>query len=70
VEFQEIEVTIGPDGATRIEVRGVAGRGCLDLTAALEEALGGEVVSRELTADAYAVADEQVPDHLRRGPQP
>ncbi|MFW6694010.1 DUF2997 domain-containing protein [Streptomyces sp. MAR4 CNX-425] len=69
MEFQEIEVTIAPDGTTRIEVHGVPGRGCLDLTAALEDALGGEVVSRELTADAYAVTDEQVPDHLRRGPR-
>ncbi|GAA2107288.1 DUF2997 domain-containing protein [Streptomyces synnematoformans] len=69
MEFQEIEVTIAPDGTARIEVRGVAGGGCLDVTAALEKALGGEVVSRELTADAYAVAGEQVPDHLRRGPQ-
>lgn len=69
MEFQEVEVTIAPDGTTRIEVRGLAGRGCLELTAGLEQALGGQIVARELTADAYAVAEEQVRDQLRRGPQ-
>lgn len=69
MEFQEVEVTIAPDGTTRIEVRGLAGRGCLELTAGLEQALGGTIVARELTAEAYTVAEEQVQDQLRRGPQ-
>jgi hypothetical protein len=64
MELQEIEVVIGPDGTTRVEVHGVPGPGCLEVTAALEAALGGEVVSREMTAEAWVgtaeVADEQL----------
>ena len=59
MELQEIEVSIAPDGTTRIEVRGVPGAGCLDLTADLEAALGGEVVEREMTAEAQAVIEER-----------
>lgn len=69
MEFHEVEVTIAPDGTTRIEVRGLTGRGCLELTAGLEQALGGTIVARELTADAYAAVEEQVPGQLRRGPR-
>lgn len=66
MELQEIEVTIAPDGTTRIEVRGVAGGGCLDLTADLEAALGGEVIERELTPEARAALAEHVDQRLRR----
>ena len=52
MELQEIEVFIDKDGKVRIEVRGVKGSACLDLTKALEEALGGEVENRELTPEA------------------
>ncbi|MBN1954051.1 MAG: DUF2997 domain-containing protein, partial [Anaerolineae bacterium] len=41
METQEIEVFIDKDGQVRIEVRGVKGESCLDLTQALEAALGG-----------------------------
>ncbi|MBP7867268.1 MAG: DUF2997 domain-containing protein [Acidobacteria bacterium] len=50
-EIQELDVYINPDGTVRIEVRGAKGQGCLGITAPLEEALGGEVVHRELTAE-------------------
>jgi hypothetical protein len=66
VELQEIEVVIDPDGTTRIEVRGVAGPSCLSVTESLESVLGGEVVSREMTAEAQAAVGNQVDDHLRR----
>ena len=69
MELQEIEVTIAPDGTTRIEVRGVQGAGCLDLTESLENALGGEVVERELTPEARAVLQDRVENRVRRKPE-
>ena len=52
MEMQEIEVFIDKDGKVRIEVRGVKGQVCLDLTKELEEALGGVVEEREMTPEA------------------
>jgi hypothetical protein len=66
MELHEVEVIIAPDGTTRIEVRGVTGAECLDLTADLEAVLGGEVVERELTAEAQAVLEERTEERLRR----
>lgn len=67
MEVQEIEVVIDPDGTTRIEVRGVNGPACLDVTADLESALGGEVVTREMTAEAQATVGDEIGERLRRG---
>jgi hypothetical protein len=47
--FQEIDVRILPDGQVQIEVRGVHGEGCRDLTRELERYLGGRVVHRRHT---------------------
>jgi len=66
MELQEIEVVIDPDGTVKLEVRGVSGPACLDLTADLESALGGQVVAREMTAEAQATVDDQVDERLRR----
>jgi len=52
MEIQEIEVTIGKDGQVQIQVRGVQGTECLALTKELEEALGGNILSRVMTAEA------------------
>lgn len=38
--MEQIIVTIDPEAAVKIEVKGVAGSGCKELTAALEKALG------------------------------
>ena len=61
MELQEIEVFIDPNGQVRIEVRGVKGAACLDLTKALEQALGGQVEAREMTPEALE-APQQLPD--------
>ena len=53
MELQEIEVTIERNGEVRIEVRGVKGRSCIELTEDVIEALGGEVAERELTSEAH-----------------
>jgi hypothetical protein len=70
MELQEVEVVIAPDGTTRVEVRGMAGLGCVELTANLEHALGGQVVSREYTAEAYETGQDRVDDQLWRKPGP
>ena len=38
--MQQVTVTIDPDGATSVEVEGVVGSSCEDLTRELEAALG------------------------------
>ena len=53
MELEEIEVTIEKDGRVRIQVRGVKGEACLDLTQALEQALGGVIEERSMTPEAY-----------------
>lgn len=52
MELQEIDVYIDRDGEVRIEVRGVKGNACLDITKELEAALGGKVDNREMTPEA------------------
>jgi hypothetical protein len=53
MEIQEIDVYLDKTGQVRLEVRGVKGRTCLEITTELEQALGGEVTAREFTPDAY-----------------
>jgi hypothetical protein len=65
MELQEVDLFIDKDGQVRVEVRGVKGMACLDLTKALEAALGGQVESREMTAEAYETVAEQAQDQLR-----
>jgi hypothetical protein len=54
---EEIEITIAKDGGVQILVRGIKGKACLDLTHDLETALGGVILSREMTSEA-----DQKPD--------
>lgn len=51
MEIQEIEVFVKPDGAVQLQVRGVKGAKCLDLTKDLERLLGGEVIERIKTPE-------------------
>jgi hypothetical protein len=60
MELQEIEVIIEKDGRVRIEVRGVKGESCLDLTKDLEAALGGQIEEREMTSEAYESVQQEV----------
>jgi hypothetical protein len=64
MELQEIDVFIEKDGQVRIEVRSVKGTSCLDITAALEQALGGQIEAREMTAESYETAQESLQDQL------
>jgi hypothetical protein len=49
---QEIEITISPSGEVQLKVIGMAGKGCLEATKDLEDALG-VVVAREKTSEFY-----------------
>jgi hypothetical protein len=53
-------VFIEKDGQVKIEVRGVKGTSCLDLTKDLEAVLGDQLASREITPEADEVYQEQV----------
>ena len=70
MEVQEIDLYIDKDGQVRLEVRGVKGGACLDITAPLERALGGQVQAREMTPEAQeGVQNESSnPQRLGRGP--
>ncbi|HNS63325.1 MAG TPA: DUF2997 domain-containing protein [Anaerolineaceae bacterium] len=62
MDIQEIEITINKQGQVEVHVRGVKGKTCLELTRALEEALGGEVILREMTPEADETMDNPL-DH-------
>jgi hypothetical protein len=60
MELQEIEVFIDQDGRVHIEVRGAKGMSCLEVTKGLEEALGGQLETRQMTSEAYETAPEHI----------
>ena len=67
MELQEIRVIIDKDGQVKLDVNGVKGMDCLDLTRELEQALGGEV-EREMKPDAYEQqVDQSDQDWLQNG---
>ena len=61
MEIEEIQVEIMPDGTLQISVKGVKGNACLDITRDLEQALGGNVITREMSAEAldFSTSAEQ-----------
>ncbi len=66
MELQEIDVFIEPNGQVKIEVSGVKGMNCLDLTRSLEDALGGQIEEREMRPEAYETAQNAVFETLRQ----
>ncbi len=69
MEVQEIRLVIDPDGQVRVEVLGVKGQSCLELTSELEKALGDEIITREMTSEALdnPPGAVQLPPHLKTG---
>ena len=63
MELQEINVFIEKNGQVKIEVQGVQGPSCLDLTKELEDILGGEVIGRELTFEAQEQIQAEVKEN-------
>ena len=66
MELQEVDVFIGEDGKVLIEVRGAKGKVCLELTRDLEEALGGQILKREMTPEADEIVQESIQTRLRQ----
>lgn len=66
MEMQELTVVILPDGQVKIEVNGVKGGGCLELTEQLEKALG-TVSSREMTPEAHQQVEVAQDTHVWGG---
>ena len=56
MKIEQIEVTIGSDGKIRLQTSGFSGEACLDATEDIEALLGGQVISRERTAETYEQA--------------
>lgn len=54
-----VEITVRPDGKVEMHVKGIPGMDCLAETADLTRLLGGEVESQEMTAEAYADAEQR-----------
>lgn len=52
MDIQEVELTIHPNGQVEINVRGVKGKACLEITKALETALGNHLIERTFTSEA------------------
>ncbi|MDW7680726.1 MAG: DUF2997 domain-containing protein [bacterium] len=61
-EIQEIDVFVKSDGSVKIEVRGVKGQKCLDLTKGIEQLLGGKIMERIHTDEFHAAEQEQTQD--------
>jgi hypothetical protein len=52
MDMQELDITITPQGEVQIQVKGVQGTHCLDLTKGLEDGLG-TVEDRQFTSEYY-----------------
>lgn len=50
---REMEVTITPDGKVSMQVKCVPGKACEEFSKFLEDALGGEVLDKQRTAEYY-----------------
>ncbi len=57
MDLQEVRIAIDKDGNVQVEVNGIKGTKCLDVTRALEAALG-DGVEREMTAESYEQEQE------------
>lgn len=57
MDEETVNVIIHPDGRVELQVCGVKGEKCLEVTRAVEEALGNKV-KRELTSEMYETETE------------
>jgi len=65
-EIQEIDIFVRPDGTVKVEVRGVKGQKCLDLTKKIEELLGGKITERVHTDEFHEAEQQQTQDDRLR----
>jgi hypothetical protein len=70
MNIEEIQVTLLPDGTVQLNIQGVQGSACLEITRELEQALGGPIISRVMTQEgleAFEItAPVQAPKQVRR----
>ncbi len=55
----KVVVTVGKDGKTKIEVDGVVGPGCTDVTKAITDSMKAKVLETDLKDAYYKVEVEQ-----------
>ena len=65
MDIQEIEVKIDKTGQVQIHVFGATGATCLDLTQGLETALGGQILSRNMTPEAQDESGNPIEQNLQ-----
>ena len=61
MNIKEIQVNLLPDGTVQINIQGVKGDACLEITHDLEQALGGAVVSRVMTQEGLEAFEITAP---------
>ena len=66
--LHEIEISIDTDGRVKVEIRGMKGPACVEVTREMEQLLGGKVVERTHTHEYDQQPDEaEQADWLRGG---
>lgn len=56
--MKTIEITVTPDGQSRVETKGFVGSECRDASRFVEQALGQQI-REQVTAEFYAATTEQ-----------
>lgn len=64
---EELEVVISPEGKVSVTAKGFTGTSCLTATAELERALGGEILERKMTDDAFRPVQSAQTDQANIG---
>jgi len=64
MQQREFEITIGPDGAVEVHVRGYKGKRCLEAVKMFERIVG-EMKSQRLTSEYYD-PEEEVRYHIEQ----
>ena len=67
MELEEIEISIDAQGRVQVEIRGVKGARCLEITREMERLLGDRVVERTHTHEYDQQPDAEREDDWLRG---
>ncbi|MCD6292925.1 MAG: DUF2997 domain-containing protein [Deltaproteobacteria bacterium] len=62
--MEEINISIGPDGAVDLQLAGFEGGKCMDVTKILETLLGNEIIERNLTSEYYITQEAKVEEKV------
>jgi len=64
--MKTIEITVSPQGQTRIETRGFAGESCRQASQFVEAALGN-VINESLTGEYYSIQEQSTQNQIQQG---